>query len=409
MADFGMTLPQPALGNIGIDIGAINAQNASTLANMAQSREMNQRTRILRQQEQQTRAKAEQEIYDKKAIQGALKAHTDADGEIDWGSAHKTLQSIPDVSPSIIQDFGSKAELMKYYSGLPDDSAEKYYGVAAAISNNWDLMKTIYEKTHASTSSLGKQAGWEYKRDLVNEISAMPEGPDKEARKNEYMTVFNVSKSPWATEQEIYRQEKLRPGQVQTSAEQAAASAAARINTESNLADVSGKTAGKISGEKAKGERAAGLTLSETASERLGDFDASVAQLSTLSKSYSNPNAPQGPISQLRKVNPYDWEAQAKQQLIAATKQTVGKALEGGVLRAEDEVKYNKILPTMGDTYQAAIQKTKNIKEMLNNARTAKLNTLKSAGYDVSKFDSVQTKIMFGATYKKVNGGWQKQ
>ena len=46
-------------------------------------------------------------------------------------------------------------------------------------------------------------------------------------------------------------------------------------------------------------------------------------------------------------------------------KQVIGKALEGGVLRKEDEEKYNEILPTITDTAEVAIRKM----QMLNNRR----------------------------------------
>jgi hypothetical protein len=134
------------------------------------------------------------------------------------------------------------------------------------------------------------------------------------------------------------------------------------------------------------GKRDVGKTLSETASERLGDFGSSHGQLDVLIKSFSNPEAPQGPISQIRKANPYDWQAQAKQQLIASTKQLIGKALEGGVLRKEDEEKYNKILPIMGDTYKSAVAKAENLSNMLNVAYKAKRRALKYAGYYVEDF-----------------------
>jgi hypothetical protein len=198
--------------------------------------------------------------------------------------------------------------------------------------------------------------------------------------------ISDINKSFQLIPRNVQNEVAMRQGKVKTSAQTSAASTEAKIKTESALAPISAQTEGLIAGGKAKGARDAGVTLSEASAERLGDFNSSQAQIRTLSEQFSNPDAPQGPIAQLRKLNPYDWEAQAKQQLVAATKQLVGKALEGGVLRAEDEVKYNKILPTIGDTYQAAVKKTKNLQTMLDNAYSAKLTSLKNAGYDVSRF-----------------------
>ena len=42
-------------------------------------------------------------------------------------------------------------------------------------------------------------------------------------------------------------------------------------------------------------------------------------------------------------------------------RQTVGKALEGGVLRKEDEEKYKKILATLADTPETAIYKIESL------------------------------------------------
>jgi hypothetical protein len=156
-----------------------------------------------------------------------------------------------------------------------------------------------------------------------------------------------------------------------------------RVKLAGQIAAVSGDAGTRA---KLAAERDIGKSLSETSAERLGDFGASLAQVETMSSSFKNPDSPQGPISQIRRLNPYDWQAKAKEQLVAATKQLVGKALEGGVLRAEDEIKYNKILPTIGDTYQTAVQKTINLQTMLDNAYKAKRSALKSAGYYVDKF-----------------------
>jgi len=137
---------------------------------------------------------------------------------------------------------------------------------------------------------------------------------------------------------------------------------------------------------KLQAEKTEGKVLPSTGAEKLGDFGASMLQMNELMDGLKNPDSPQGPIAEWRKINPYDWKAQGKQQLIAATKQMVGKALEGGVLRKEDEIKYEKILPKMGDTYESAELKTQQIVDMLDNAYKAKMKAFKNAGYDVSKF-----------------------
>jgi len=51
---------------------------------------------------------------------------------------------------------------------------------------------------------------------------------------------------------------------------------------------------------------------------------------------------------------------------IDRVKQTVGKALEGGVLRKEDEDKYKKILATITDTPETALYKIDAIISSIN-------------------------------------------
>lgn len=59
----------------------------------------------------------------------------------------------------------------------------------------------------------------------------------------------------------------------------------------------------------------------------------------------------------LRQFNPLDNQFKEQQALIDASRQIVGKALEGGVLRKEDEEKYKKILPTLQDSREVALAK----------------------------------------------------
>jgi hypothetical protein len=63
-----------------------------------------------------------------------------------------------------------------------------------------------------------------------------------------------------------------------------------------------------------------------------------------------------GPISGLQRFNPWS-DARKAQADIDRVRQTVGKTLEGGVLRKEDEEKYKKILATLGDTPETALYK----------------------------------------------------
>ena len=63
-----------------------------------------------------------------------------------------------------------------------------------------------------------------------------------------------------------------------------------------------------------------------------------------------NPLVEKARTSKLNPLQYFDPKAQKFKQLTAATKQIIGKGLEGGVLRAEDELKYAAIIPQPGDT-----------------------------------------------------------
>jgi hypothetical protein len=82
--------------------------------------------------------------------------------------------------------------------------------------------------------------------------------------------------------------------------------------------------------------------------------------------------------------NKYDTEAQTVQASVDIAKQTIGKFLEGGVMRKEDEAKYAKILPKLGDTYEVAMAKIDMIEDMLNKKISHNISVLESHGYDIT-------------------------
>jgi hypothetical protein len=78
--------------------------------------------------------------------------------------------------------------------------------------------------------------------------------------------------------------------------------------------------------------------------------------------------------------------AKQRQGVINLVKQIIGKGLEGGVLRKEDESKYEKILPTLSDHPDVVQVKVKNLIKILDQKRATRLNAMEDAGYNVSKF-----------------------
>lgn len=79
-------------------------------------------------------------------------------------------------------------------------------------------------------------------------------------------------------------------------------------------------------------------------------------------------------------------DAKKKQAVIDRVKQVIGKTLEGGVLRKEDEYKYEKILPTIGDTGEVVRSKLDGLDAAVTKRRSRRLDALADAGYDVSKY-----------------------
>ena len=83
--------------------------------------------------------------------------------------------------------------------------------------------------------------------------------------------------------------------------------------------------------------------------------------------------------------NEYDTEAQKAQAQLKLASQTVGKFMEWWVLRKEDEVKYEKMLPTLKDTPEVALSKVEQIKALLENKYKWYIQDF-SNSYDVTGF-----------------------
>jgi hypothetical protein len=79
-------------------------------------------------------------------------------------------------------------------------------------------------------------------------------------------------------------------------------------------------------------------------------------------------------------------DSKSRQAVIDTIKQIIGKSLEGGVLRKEDEIKYEKILPRIGDPPAVAASKIEGLKQTIGQKRQDLMSALDDAGYDVSRF-----------------------
>lgn len=125
---------------------------------------------------------------------------------------------------------------------------------------------------------------------------------------------------------------------------------------------------------------------------RIADFDTSLSDVRVL----RNEIGTTGTASKIEAMAP-NWvsdltgfgaEAKGRQAVIDRVKQVIGKALEGGVLRKEDEYKYTKILPTIGDPPSVAKTKLDGLEKALIERRQTLMDSLNDAGYDVSRYES---------------------
>lgn len=124
----------------------------------------------------------------------------------------------------------------------------------------------------------------------------------------------------------------------------------------------------------------------------IADIDNSIAMLDSLKEgigktgasSYLGAHTP-GFITEATGIGS---DAKSRQAMINGAKQIIGKALEGGVLRKEDEAKYDKILPTIYDPPDVAQSKIDGLRTTLEAKRATTLEALGAAGYGVDRLSS---------------------
>lgn len=113
-------------------------------------------------------------------------------------------------------------------------------------------------------------------------------------------------------------------------------------------------------------EQATPLTLSDAAITKTTDAQKALDGLSELDTILADGYAGGKISGNVRKLNPFDNTFKTQQASIDRIRQIVGKALEGGVLRKEDEDKYKKILPTMQDEAPVYRAKVAQLREMIS-------------------------------------------
>ena len=128
--------------------------------------------------------------------------------------------------------------------------------------------------------------------------------------------------------------------------------------------------------------------------ETIADYDTSLDDLNVLAKDMGTTGAESWALSKIPDVltswTGWGADAKARQATIDRVKQVIGKALEGGVLRKEDEYKYEKILPKLADAPSVAATKLQGLWNAIQKRRSTRLDALQDAGFNVSQFRARQ-------------------
>lgn len=110
-----------------------------------------------------------------------------------------------------------------------------------------------------------------------------------------------------------------------------------------------------------------------------------INMLNDLSGTINENKAIFGPVSgNLASINPYNETGATINSQMKIASQSIGKFLEGGVLRKEDEDKYRKMLPQLSDTPEVSKNKLQLVDRMLKNKLAADIKALNDSGYDAT-------------------------
>lgn len=92
-----------------------------------------------------------------------------------------------------------------------------------------------------------------------------------------------------------------------------------------------------------------------------------------------------GPVmGNLSALNPYDTKTQTIDAQLRSAAQSFGRYMEGGVLRKEDEEKYRRMFPVLGDTPEVARNKLAIVNKLLVDKQKSDVGALESQGYSVN-------------------------
>ena len=98
-----------------------------------------------------------------------------------------------------------------------------------------------------------------------------------------------------------------------------------------------------------------------------------------------------GNVNAINPLNAYDQDQQTTNAELSRAAQLIGKYMEGGVLRAEDEGKYKRMLPNATDTREVALKKLSDVRSMLQAKTQGYVSGFDTSGYDVSGYMNDKT------------------
>lgn len=131
------------------------------------------------------------------------------------------------------------------------------------------------------------------------------------------------------------------------------------------------------------GTVASGAKLPAGALTELSNTQEALNLLPQLSGLITESGSAFGPLEgPIRGMIPWDKTGQKAKSTITLIKQIIGKGLEGGVLRKEDEYKYENILPKLGDTEDTVNTKIELLQQTLNNKYNTLVSTYEAGGYN---------------------------
>ena len=168
----------------------------------------------------------------------------------------------------------------------------------------------------------------------------------------------------------------------------------------------------QASGKRPASTREQGRPVISGDANRIADLDTSMDDLATLRGEIGGTGAT-GVRAKIGAALPdvvtemtgLGAEAKSKQATIDRVKQVVGKALEEGVLRKEDEAKYAKILPTISDPPQVVQAKLDGLEKAIKLKRERLIGSLGEAGFDVDRYSARQG----GRPGPRASGGLSSQ